>query len=213
MMQLKFFRWVALAAALVAAGCQSGRQNGPAQTQPPPTAANPGGPQAAPAPPAAPSPTIPPAEAKQVIRIKAGASASVKDSAGNMWLPDQGFEGGDVIARPELSIANTKDPMIYQSEHYAMQSFSRNVPNGDYVVKLHFAETFEGITGPGERVFSFNIGGQEFKDFDVWKKAGGPRRAYVETVKVSVTNGKLEIKFISNIENPQINGVEILPAS
>jgi alcohol dehydrogenase (cytochrome c) len=53
-----------------------------------------------------------------------------------------------------------------------MESFSWPVPNGKYVVKLHFAETFEGITGPGQRVFSFNVQGQEFKDFDVWDKPG-----------------------------------------
>ena len=28
------------------------------------------------------------------IRIKAGATAPFKDSSGNVWLPDQGFDGG-----------------------------------------------------------------------------------------------------------------------
>jgi hypothetical protein len=86
------------------------------------------------------------------------------------------------------------------------------VPNGKYVVKLHFAETFDGITAPGERVFAFNVQGQEFNDFDVWKKAGGPLRAYVETVPVTVTNSLLKITFTPKVENPQINGIEVLPA-
>lgn len=94
-----------------------------------------------------------------------------------------------------------------------MQSFSRDVPNGNYIVKLHFAETFEGIAGPGERVFSFNVQGHEFKDFDVWVKAGGPSRAYIETVPVEVTNGVFRIGFTSKIENPQINAIEIIPES
>jgi enterochelin esterase-like enzyme len=80
------------------------------------------------------------------------------------------------------------------------------------VVKLHFCETYEGITGPGERVFSFDVEGTAFKDFDVWKKAGGFARAYVESVPVEVTDGRLDIKFTPNIENPQINAIEILPA-
>jgi hypothetical protein len=92
-----------------------------------------------------------------------------------------------------------------------MTSFSYPVPNGKYTVKLHFAETFEGITAPGERVFSFKVEGQEFKDFDVWVKAGGALRAYVETVKVEVTDGKLDISFTPKVENPEINGIEILP--
>jgi hypothetical protein len=80
------------------------------------------------------------------------------------------------------------------------------------VVKLHFAETFDGITGPGERVFSFNVEGREFKDFDVWVKAGGPRRAYVETVNVDIADGKLALTFESDVDNAEINGIEIIPS-
>ena len=94
-----------------------------------------------------------------------------------------------------------------------MTSFTQPLPNGKYIVKLHFCETYDGITGPGQRVFSFNIAGHEFKDFDVWAKAGGGLRAYIETVPVEITDGKLVITFTSNVENPQINGIEILPAS
>ena len=112
-----------------------------------------------------------------------------------------------------LAIANTKDPALYRNERYGMTSFSYPVPNGKYVVKLHFAETYNTITGPGERVFTFIVEGQEFKDFDVWAAAGGAQRACVETVNVEVTDGKLNISFIPQQENPEINGIEILPAT
>jgi hypothetical protein len=159
------------------------------------------------------APTASSAPAFAAIRIKAGVTTPFRDSSGNVWLADQGFADGDTIERPELSIENTKDPGIYRAERYAMSSFSQPLPNGNYVVKLHFAETFEGITGSGQRVFSFSIEGKEFKDFDVWAKAGGAQRAYVETVNVSVADGKLDIGFVTNIENPEINGIEILPGS
>jgi hypothetical protein len=146
------------------------------------------------------------------MHIKGGDGDSFTDSAGNVWQTDRGFDGGQTIARPDLEIANTKDPQIYRSERYLMDSFSWPVPNGKYVVKLHFAETFDGVTAPGERVFAFNVQGQEFNDFDVWKKAGGPLRAYVETVPVTVTNSLLKITFTPKVENPQINGIEVLPA-
>ena len=146
------------------------------------------------------------------VRIKAGLDASLTNSDGNVWLPDQGFADGEVDQRPDATIANTTEPAIYQSERYSMTSFSYPVPNGKYIVKLHFAETYEDITGPGQRVFSFNVEGHEFKDFDVFAKAGGANRAYVETVNVEVTDGKLDITFTSDIENPQINGIEIIPA-
>ena len=151
------------------------------------------------------------APAAKMIRIKAGKAESVKDTEGNVWLADQGFEGGQTIERPEIQIANTKSPDLYRAERYSMESFSWPVPNGKYVVKLHFAETFEGITGPGERVFSFNVQGKEFKDFDIWVKAGGALRAYVETVNVEVTTGAIKITFTPKVENPQINAIEIIP--
>jgi hypothetical protein len=92
-----------------------------------------------------------------------------------------------------------------------MSSFNCTVPNGKYLAKLHFAETFEGVTGAGQRVFSFNVLGHEFKDFDIFVKAGGSNRAYIETVQVEVTNGKFTITFTSNIENPEINAIELVP--
>ena len=162
----------------------------------------------APAAPGTPAAALPP------VRIKAGLATSFTDAEGQVWLPDQGFADGETTDRGEdMKVSNTKSPALYQTEHFSMTSFSYPVPNGKYVVKLHFAETFEGIEGPGQRVFSFSLGGHVFKDFDIWVKAGGPRRAYIETVNVEITNGKLEITFQSSVENPEINGIEILPAS
>ncbi len=147
------------------------------------------------------------------VRIKAGLFKPWTDSDGNLWLADQGFADGKTTERSDgLAIANTKDPELYRSERYSMTSFSYPVPNGKYTVKLHFAETFDGISGPGGRVFTFNVEGQEFKDFDVWVKAGGSQRAYIETVNAEVTDGKLDISFTPQEENPEINGIEILPA-
>ncbi len=153
------------------------------------------------------------APAAKIIRIKAGKSEPVKDAEGNVWLPDQGFEGGQTIERPEIELANTRSPDLYRAEHYSMDSFSWPVPNGKYVLKLHFAETFEGITGPGQRVFSFNAQGHEFKDFDVWVKAGGFLKAYIQTVPVEVTSGAIKVTFTPKVENPQICAIEIIPES
>jgi hypothetical protein len=92
-----------------------------------------------------------------------------------------------------------------------MRAFSCEIPNGKYLAKLYFAETYEGITGPGQRVFSVNVQGREFKDFDIWVKAGGSKRAYIETVPVDVTNGEFRIAFTARTESPAINAIEIIP--
>lgn len=97
------------------------------------------------------------------------------------------------------------------SERWGMSAFSHKLPNGQYLAKLYFAETYDGITGPGQRVFSFNVQEREFKDFDIWAKAGGPRRAYIETVPVNITTGELRIVFTAQVENPAIKAIEIIP--
>ena len=159
-----------------------------------------------------PPPPVKPVAVQGVIRIKAGSSAPFTDSGGNVWQAELGFEGGNVAAYDEnTAIANTKDPGLYRSEHWGMEVFSCGVPNGKYIARLHFAETFQGITGEGQRVFSFNVQGREFKNFDVWKKAGGPNRAYIETVPVEVTDGSFTITFTAIVENPQINAIELVP--
>ena len=194
-----------VSALILVAGCQS-RDHGSMQASVQPTPA-----MAMPAP--APAIAAAPAATKtSAIRIKAGSSAPFTDSSGNVWLADQGFDGGDVVERDAgTAIANTKDAGLYLSEHYSMNSFSKSVPNGKYIAKLHFAETYDGITGPGERVFSFTVQGHEFKNFDVFAKAGGSNRAYIETVPVEVTDGKFTIVFTTNVENPEINAVELVP--
>jgi hypothetical protein len=133
------------------------------------------------------------------------------DSAGNVWLPDQGATDGEIYEAADAAVTNTPDAAIYRTERYSMSAYNFAVPNGKYTVKLHFAEVFSGISGPGDRVFSFNVQGHDFKDFDIWVKAGGFEKAYVESVDVEVTDGKLSITFTPKVENPKICGIEILP--
>ncbi len=147
------------------------------------------------------------------IRIKAGSTNKMSDSLGNEWLPDQGFVGGSMYSVPDVVVTHTKVPELYTTERYSMTAFSWPLPNGKYRVKLMFAEVYSGIPGPGGRVFSFVVQDHEFNDFDIWKKAGGPNKAYVQSVDVEVTDGKLDITFTPQVENPKINGIEILPRS
>jgi hypothetical protein len=161
------------------------------------------------------SPTTSPTSKPGIIRIKAGQDTPFTDSKGNVWMAEKGFDGGETIDRdPNLAIANTDDPGLYRNEHYSMDTFTWPLANGKYTVKLYFAETYDDEPAAvGTRVFSMNVQGTDFKDFDVFKLAGGAHKAYVLTVPVEVTNGKFVIKFTPNIQNPEINGIEIDPAS
>lgn len=193
---------IMLAVALIT-GCQSAKENASTQTNSP----------VAPAPTAA----VPAAAAANAVavtppvRIKCGVTENMTDSEGNVWLADEGYADGDTYSLDDANITNTTDQALYRTERYGMTSYNFLVPNGKYTVKLLFAEIYSGITGPGDRVFSFNVQGHEFKDFDIWVKAGGFDTAYIQSVDVDVTNGTLNITFTPNVENPKINGIEILP--
>ncbi len=124
-----------------------------------------------------------------------------------------GPPGGNNPGRAPAAVTGTTEPALFVSERFGMTGFSRELKNGKYLVKLYFAETYDGITGTGQRVFTFDVQGTEFKDFDIWEKAGGARKAYVESVPVNVTDGKLKITFTRQVENPAIKAIEIIPQS
>ncbi len=144
----------------------------------------------------------------------AAGSGPMGERRGGGGTPPRPIQGNappaNAGAQPQ-GIAGTKDPGLFLSERYGMTAFSQKVPNGKYLVKLYFAETYQGITGAGQRVFSFDVQGQEFKDFDIWKKASGFRRAYIESVPVEVTNGEVRITFTRQVDNPAIKAIEIIP--
>jgi endoglucanase len=157
---------------------------------------------------------------KFVLRVNCAATEPYTDKAGNMWLVDQvmeegkdwGFVDGMTVDRGDLGITGTDAPKIYETERYSMTAYKFKVPNGKYTVRLHFAETYDGITGDGQRIFSITINEKKvLEDFDPYKEAGGFQKPVVKTIKgQTATNGELVIGFVSNIQNPEINGIEIL---
>ena len=199
---------ITLAVVLIA-GCQSANENAftstgssvdAAQAQASPLTPHPITPE-----------SVPPVAVTPPVRINCGATEKMTDSEGNVWLADEGFADGNPYQVDDAQIASTKDPGIYRAERYSVSAYNFGVPNGKYTVNLLFAEVYTGITGPGGRVFSFDVNGHEFKNFDIWVKAGGPDKACVQSVDLDVTNGVLNITFTPGVENPKVNGIEILP--
>ena len=119
---------------------------------------------------------------------------------------------GTTVDRGDLNITGSAAPEIYQTERYSMTAYTFTVPNGTYTVRLHFAETYEGITGDAQRLFDVTFNGKTvLKDFDAFKEGGGLNKPTVKEFKaVEVTDEKLVIGFEPNVQNPEINGIEIL---
>ncbi|MCX8036169.1 MAG: malectin [Candidatus Sumerlaeia bacterium] len=161
------------------------------------------------------------AKAKFALRVNAGITEDYTDKAGNVWKGGKtyakgggyGFVEGRTVDRgAEMKIAGTSDARIYQTEHYMMKSFVAEVPKGKYTVRLHFAETYSGVTQPGQRVFDVAIQGKVvLPDFDVVKEAGAVQKAVVKEFKgIDAGEGTIEITFTPKTQNPEINGIEIL---
>jgi endoglucanase len=161
-----------------------------------------------------------PAASPFSLRVNCGARGDYTDDAGNTWLADRqlatgadwGAQGGETVSRSGLAIAGTDAPMVYTTERWGMSGYVFTVPVGSYTVRLHFAETYEGITGEGQRVFSVALnGGKVLERLDPYQAAGGRNKAVVKTFEeVAASKGKMNITFESGVQNPQINGIEIL---
>jgi hypothetical protein len=91
-------------------------------------------------------------------------------------------------------------------------TFDIPVTNGDYVIKLYFAELNKD--GAGLRVFDVNIEGGplELNDYDIWSKVGY-RTATLEQFTKTITDGSVTIQFVREIENAKISAIEIVPAA
>jgi hypothetical protein len=159
------------------------------------------------------------------LRVDAGNRAAYKDMNGKIWEPDReygeagyGFTRsyGDMVDRGwGAPIHGTKESRIYQTEHWGVERFVAEVPDGRYTVILHFAETWDGIDKEGPRVFDVKIEGQEvLKGFDILKEAGAMNTAVTrEFQHIQVDDGKLDIRFIPRHENPLLSGIEIIGES
>jgi hypothetical protein len=148
------------------------------------------------------------------LRLDAGSTSAYVGYNGNIWPADNGYVDGNTVARGNIAIANTADPQLYQDERYGLTGYNLAVPNGTYTVRLYFAETFSGVTSPGQRVFNVGVQGQSFlQNFDVYAAAGGWGTALVETTTASVTNGQLAISFAPLVQNTMIDAIEVLPGT
>ncbi len=148
-----------------------------------------------------------------VTRVNAGG-LGFTDSGGRTWYDDQGFSSGSTLGSGN-PIAGTTDDILYQSERFDSSASGANleyafeVAAGEYEVTLHFAETFAGITGPGQRVFDITAEGTlAVDDLDIFARVGGNAALEVK-FPVRVTDGVLQLIFLHGIQNPKVCGIEI----
>jgi Malectin domain len=185
-----------------------------------------GAPPAATAAPSSPSPASPPSPASAPsasaaamavpIRINAGGPAQ-RDTAGILWEADKGFNGGNSYQNTNAPVVapatGGKAPNLFQTERYSENDFSYSfdVPDGSYKVRLRFAEIY--FKDAGQRVMSVDINDKRVLDhFDILAAANGPNIPVDKEFPVQVTTGKLVIHFIKVVQNPKVSAIEIVKA-
>ncbi len=161
--------------------------------------------------------------AATTVRINCGGGAFTNNS-GHVYSADQHFIATGTSTYTNNNIAdilNTSADVLYKSERGASTNggtFNYSIPvtNGDYRVVLHFAEIWFGATGGttggvGSRVMSVDINGtRRLSNFDIIASTGS-MKSIIRQYDVTVTNGKVDLRFVSNVHRAKISAIEILP--
>jgi Tol biopolymer transport system component len=148
-----------------------------------------------------------------VIRINAGG-AGFTDTLGRFWQADRGFNTGEG-SHFTAPVAGTLDDALYQDERWDQAAapelqYQFAVPNGNYDVRLFFAENYVPNFGVGKRVFGIEVEGRTLSSgFDVFA-AGGARTAVLIGSTFDVTDEHLDILFRHKVQNPIVNAIAIV---
>ncbi len=145
------------------------------------------------------------------LHINAGGPAATV--GGKTWVADQHFINGGVFSS-SAAINQTASEVVYQTERWAPNlQYEIPVTNATYQIQLHFAELYAPLQAVGARVFDIEIEGNQVEnDLDIYFEVGG-NEALIKTYTVQVTDGKINIDFLKNVENPKISAISILPIS
>jgi hypothetical protein len=147
-----------------------------------------------------------------VLLVNAGGG-EYTDSNGDVWSADFGFNTGSKSST-SVAISGTEDDALFQTQRWDGKTgeelkYSFDVPNGNYVVNLYFAENYTGALRQGARVFDVLLEGSNVeRNFDIYSVAGA-NTAHIRSYEVSVVDGQLNMEFLHGVENPTISAIEV----
>ncbi len=169
-----------------------------------------------------------------LYRVNVGGS-EVAGSDGTAWSADTnsnpsnfrvGTGGGAKVftTQAAIDLSDTSLPPdiaedIFQSERWdpvtgeEMQwEFPVN-PGSTVEVRLLFAETYQPLNSPNKRVFDVAVEGgipSVFDDIDPFAATNSVNSGFILSHTLEVTDGKLNLEFLHDIQNPALKGIEIL---
>jgi hypothetical protein len=158
----------------------------------------------------------PPPPCAGIICINSGGPAV------SPFVADEDFTGGGTINHANTintsKVTNPAPAAVYQTARVAATAgagttFSYTIggftAGTNYLVRLHFAETFH--TTAGSRVFNVSINGtQVLTNFDIFATAGGENIANIQQfTEPANASGQFVILFTTDVDKALISGIEI----
>ncbi|SFK75726.1 Abnormal spindle-like microcephaly-assoc'd, ASPM-SPD-2-Hydin [Halogranum rubrum] len=177
----------------------------------------------------------PPVDGDVIHRVNVGGPEVAATDDGPVWSadtdgsPSQYLVAGGAIPggtytvdAVDASVPSSTPNEVFQKERYDPSAspemaweFADQIEAGQtYEVRLYFYDGFDGTSAVGDRVFDVNIEGTtELQSFDPIA-AYGDQTAGMESVTVTAgSDGDIDIEFIHDVENPQVNAIEIVAVS
>jgi Malectin domain/IPT/TIG domain len=150
---------------------------------------------------------VPNASSFQDFRINCGYNQPYNDSLGALWLPDQGFSGGQSSSSIIPDVLDTVDDLIYFYERVGnLFEYSFPVPEAVFQVTLVFAETYYNTTT--QRVADITVEGATKESYDILTVVGP--KTYTNLVFYPlVEDGMLTIEIKKSVAYPNSGPVKL----
>ena len=150
-----------------------------------------------------------PSNENSTIRINAGGNDYL-DRQGRIWQADKYFTSSKTFSRP-VSVNNTVEDNLFQTERFG-RDFSYDIPleNGNYDVKLHFAEIY--FHSEDRRIFDIAVETELIEDdLDLVAEVGAATSLVLELNDIAINDGRLNLNFDASVNNAKISAIEIIP--
>ncbi|XAR62064.1 Minus-end-directed kinesin ATPase [Bertholletia excelsa] len=130
-------------------------------------------------------------------------------------MPDNSFEGGDILRTDEKIINGGDLAPLYRSARFGNFHYRfEDIPAGEYLVDLHFAEIVNTNGPKGIRVFNVFMQGEKVvSELDIYSVVGANKPLQLVDVRVTVReDGIMLIRFEGVSGSPVVSGICIKAA-
>jgi uncharacterized protein (DUF608 family) len=144
-----------------------------------------------------------------IYALNAGGDTYISSTSGIEYIDDEsmGWLSGGSTYSATTAIAGTEDDELYQTERFGDFSYSISLDNGSYDIVFKLAEVYQD--DPSTRVFHVDMEGKRIiRDLDLLFRTN-KNTAYDVIMPVELTDGELNINFVTVTDNAKLSALEI----